>query len=689
MKYGEQFESESVPQWSLYNIDYNALKHHIKVHTTKDQASAIAIPGQPDTALTKFEDELYSELCRQHDRVDLFVKSKADELTRRLQHLSNQIHRQIVRSVTSRRNSMSFKRQRRFARYETQLLQCGEEIQDLDRFVNAQIVAFRKILKKYKKWTGSSTLGTRFRDNVLSDPKSFTRRDNSQLQTCYEDLLETVRATSSTDGSNIASPRPVAETDHHLLPRDQLSPSETIVVASNSPPRMGYWNEYDYGSEAGDLEQNGDACYAIYVDPNEHSGFPGFDALRILLKSPVSKWKAWTNSTRSSDTADSERSALLSRQSNAYGSMDRSYFSSVPGEPLRSADSDADDDDHDRHSPFDRTSSSHGYASSTEGFPIGYKSHYAALPSIRDQRMVQYRDRVFFWGTWAGYAGSFALMGIAMILITTGKHKRRTIQAGWNFQPDSPSLSNLTKELLAARAALDLSEFPLTPLPIGVGFIICHPSFFDSFEKGILPILQEHSPQAVWLFAPDPAFVTEGKVRGVIERLHDSGFMVLYQVGTVAAARQAVRDGADIIVAQGVDAGGHQFASGAGIFLVAKEALTPEFRRKILLETSDGGATTVKSTFHDDIQGTTIWHPIYDGRAIRGSSYEDHAKGMSLEENLKLFNEAKEKGDNSRAVMWSGTGVGLLKREQPAGEIVREVREVAKQRIHFLQQTFL
>ncbi|KAM7221314.1 Nitronate monooxygenase [Rhypophila decipiens] len=316
-----------------------------------------------------------------------------------------------------------------------------------------------------------------------------------------------------------------------------------------------------------------------------------------------------------------------------------------------------------------------------------------------------------------------------------------TIQAGYNFTPTSPSLSNLTKELVSARQALDLSEYPLTPLPIGVGFVICHASFFSSFEKGILPVLQEHSPQAIWLFGADPQFIADGSVRGVIERMHDSGFMVMYQVGTVASARQAVTDGADIIVAQGVDAGGHQFAAGAGVvslvpevvdmlerefparkeevvvvaaggisdgrgvagalalgaeaavmgtrFLVAKEASTPEFRRKLLLETSDGGASTVKTTFHDDIQGTTNWPKLYDGRAIRGSSYEDHAKGLPLEENVKLFNEAKEAGDNSRVVMWSGTGVGLLRKEQPAGEIVREAREVAKQRILFLQQTFL
>jgi hypothetical protein len=66
------------------NLDYNSLKHEIKVHTTRDQASAIAIPGHQDTALSKFEERLFHELCAQHSRVDLFVTSKADEITRRL-----------------------------------------------------------------------------------------------------------------------------------------------------------------------------------------------------------------------------------------------------------------------------------------------------------------------------------------------------------------------------------------------------------------------------------------------------------------------------------------------------------------------------------------------------------------------------------------------------------------------------
>lgn len=68
----------------LDNLDYNSIKHEIKMHTTRDQATAMAIPGHTDEALTRFEDGLYMELGRQHERLHLFVCSKADEISRRL-----------------------------------------------------------------------------------------------------------------------------------------------------------------------------------------------------------------------------------------------------------------------------------------------------------------------------------------------------------------------------------------------------------------------------------------------------------------------------------------------------------------------------------------------------------------------------------------------------------------------------
>lgn len=44
----------------------------------------MAIPGHRDTSLARFEERFYEELCAQHDRVDLFVSSKAAEIASRL-----------------------------------------------------------------------------------------------------------------------------------------------------------------------------------------------------------------------------------------------------------------------------------------------------------------------------------------------------------------------------------------------------------------------------------------------------------------------------------------------------------------------------------------------------------------------------------------------------------------------------
>ncbi|SNY48632.1 NAD(P)H-dependent flavin oxidoreductase [Paractinoplanes atraurantiacus] len=46
-----------------------------------------------------------------------------------------------------------------------------------------------------------------------------------------------------------------------------------------------------------------------------------------------------------------------------------------------------------------------------------------------------------------------------------------------------------------------------------------------------------------------------------IDRLHEAGVRVFEQVGSVDAAKQAVDDGVDLVVAQGVEAGGHNYAT--------------------------------------------------------------------------------------------------------------------------------
>ncbi|KAK0733279.1 FMN-dependent 2-nitropropane dioxygenase [Lasiosphaeria miniovina] len=306
------------------------------------------------------------------------------------------------------------------------------------------------------------------------------------------------------------------------------------------------------------------------------------------------------------------------------------------------------------------------------------------------------------------------------------------VPGGLDFNPGSAQLVALGAELTKAREILGLVDQPREPLPVGVGFILCHESL-TQFEETALPILKEHLPRAVWLFAP-PADAEDGLVRGIIAALHASGFVVIFQVGNVAAARQAALDGADVIVAQGIDAGGHQFVRGSGVvtlvpevmsmledefsdreivlvaaggivdgrsvaaalalgaeaavmgtkFIVAPEAWTPDARRKLILETKDGGVSTAKSSFYDQFQNSTVWGELYDGRAIIGDPYLDHVAGLPLEESQRRFLEARDTGDVSQLITWVGAGVGLVKDAKPAADIVNEVREEAKQRVRYL-----
>ena len=75
-----------------------------------------------------------------------------------------------------------------------QARRAGEEIQYLSRFVGAQRLAFQKLLKKYRKWTGSSELGNRFRKEILDRRTSFSKTDFEPLLVQWTEVLASVRA---------------------------------------------------------------------------------------------------------------------------------------------------------------------------------------------------------------------------------------------------------------------------------------------------------------------------------------------------------------------------------------------------------------------------------------------------------------------------------------------------------------
>ncbi|KAK6584058.1 hypothetical protein PZA11_003788 [Diplocarpon coronariae] len=147
---GHSSVAQSVPAWAAYNVDYDELKNLIKVNTTKDQGQAIAIPGHADRGLEKFENFFLNELSNQHDRVGLFVKSKADEVSRRLQYLQKNVLRLLARTSPSTACEPTQRQLEKFTKYNSRIERCGDDIRSLQRFVSAQRTAFHKILKKYK-----------------------------------------------------------------------------------------------------------------------------------------------------------------------------------------------------------------------------------------------------------------------------------------------------------------------------------------------------------------------------------------------------------------------------------------------------------------------------------------------------------------------------------------------------------
>lgn len=82
-----------------------------------------------------------------------------------------------------------------------------------------------------------------------------------------------------------------------------------------------------------------------------------------------------------------------------------------------------------------------------------------------------------------------------------------------------------------------------TARPFGVNLVI------ERDQDARLDVCLEHGVRVVSFFWGDPA--------RYVERVHQAGGVVLHTVGSAAEARQRVDDGVDVIVAQGVEAGGH------------------------------------------------------------------------------------------------------------------------------------
>ena len=199
-------------------------------------------------------------------------------------------------------------------------------------------------------------------------------------------------------------------------------------------------------------------------------------------------------------------------------------------------------------------------------------------------------------------------------------------------------------------------------------------------------------------------------------RSHEVGALVMRMVSTVPEAERAAEAGADIIVAQGTEGGGHiglmgtlplvpmvagavapipvlaagGVADGRGLaaalalraegvllgtrFLATPEAPVPESYKQAIVD-SDGHDTVV--TEIPDVAVGQVWPGAYV-RVIRNRFIEEWAgregelRRCRAEVSARL-RRAREMGDRDQAALMVGQTAGLIDAIEPAGDLVRRI----------------
>jgi nitronate monooxygenase len=231
-----------------------------------------------------------------------------------------------------------------------------------------------------------------------------------------------------------------------------------------------------------------------------------------------------------------------------------------------------------------------------------------------------------------------------------------------------------------------------------------------------------------------------GDASAVIDQAREAGAIVFVTVGTADEGRSAAAAGAEVIVAQGWEAGGHVWGSvstlalvprvvdavapvpvvaaggiadGRGLaavlalgaagawvgtrFLAASEAeIHPDYRRRIL---AAGEADTFYGTLFDRgwpdaphrvLRNSTVEAWEHAGRPASGSRPGEEDEPASRPDGSPINRYAASTptaamgGDVEPLPHWAGQGVGLVTREESAADVVRSLITEAEQVVHSL-----
>ncbi|MGL6236070.1 MAG: NAD(P)H-dependent flavin oxidoreductase [Segniliparus sp.] len=261
-------------------------------------------------------------------------------------------------------------------------------------------------------------------------------------------------------------------------------------------------------------------------------------------------------------------------------------------------------------------------------------------------------------------------------------------------------------------AGLD-REFALAgDAQIGVGFI----TWTLAQNRELLDAALRRRPVAVWLSFGDP--------EPYAAEIRRAGAKLVVQVQNIRGAAEALAAGADVLVAQGTEAGGHggnerstfsllpevvDLAAKTGVpvlaaggvvdgrglaaalalgaegavvgsrFVASEESLLSDAARRLVV--AAGGDDTVRTRVYD-VARDLSWPGEFTGRVLRNAFIDQwHGHEDELAERLpelrEAFASAVAGGDFRMATVHIGEGVGLVADILPAAGIVRRLLDEA------------
>jgi len=243
------------------------------------------------------------------------------------------------------------------------------------------------------------------------------------------------------------------------------------------------------------------------------------------------------------------------------------------------------------------------------------------------------------------------------------------------------------------------------------------------FGIGLMAWLIEQRPELLDAAIGEKPFlisISFGSIQPYVERLHRAGIRLATQVNNRVAALAAHEAGADVIVAQGTEAGGHTgfvgtlpllqivldavdtpvlaaggIGSAAGLaavlaagaagawvgtpFLVCPESGLTEAARARVLEAAE--TDTIHTSVFDRVHQLP-WPPQFPGRALR-NQFADQWHGREDElvtkpDEVARFRAGAKRRDYDITSIYAGQSVGLLRAQRPASDVVREMGQGAE-----------